>query len=203
MRAPVALFFMPQRFGVPALLQDPSPGPPWPLIDLLFRSGQARTASVPWPFPGRPSRRDTQPRPSAEQAGWFDFRKGALMPFNFTRACLVRSTFWFKSAIALPRRLRYRPGPPGLRASRDDLGTQQGRHSRGGARPRLARTEERVGNGSPRCSEAGAAPSVPLAARRRRGRRRRGRHPYPGIGDRHPIAVQVVAAAGVADFPLD
>ena len=44
---------------------------------------------------------------------------------------------------------------------------------------------------------------MPLSARRNRGRRRRGRHPYPGIGDRHPIALQVVAAAGVADFPLD
>ena len=48
--------------------------------------------------------------------------------------------------------------------------------------------------------------SYPLAARRtwgRRGRCRCGRHPYPGIGDRHPIALQVVAAAGVADVLLD
>ena len=59
---------------------------------------------------------------------------------------------------------------------------------------------------SPQRSETAEAPSVPLAARRtwgRRGRCGRGRHPYPGIGDRHPIALQVVAAAGVADFPLD
>lgn len=76
-----------------------------------------------------------------------------------------------------------RAGPPDFIASRDDPGTQQVRHSRG---------------------RSGAeAPSVPLTAwrsRGSRGRRRRSRHPYPGIGYRHPIALQAVAAAGVADW---
>src|SRR5260370_20498027 len=46
------------------------------------------------------------------------------------------------------------------------------------------------------------APSAPLTARRSRGRRRCSRDPYPDIGNRYAITLQVVAAAGVADFPL-
>src|SRR6266478_4618138 len=42
----------------------------------------------------------------------------------------------------------------------------------------------------------------PLTARRSRGRRRCSRDPYPDVGNRYAITLQVVAAAGVADFPL-
>jgi uroporphyrinogen-III decarboxylase len=59
-----------------------------------------------------------------------------------------------------------------------------------------------AGGGRKRSRKRRSGAVCPLLAWRTGRRRRRGGHPNPRIGDRHPITLQMVAAGGVADLSL-